>query len=126
MLLKASGLLVPPFEYKNLKHLFGGLVIANNGFDNRRANKAIADGRAASQSGNPVWRLGAGLYGLSNTAHDCPTCLLSRRGKRLGMIITGYTQRFPVLARRGHSRTNNQSPFMSSRPSCKFGTAPGA
>jgi N-ethylmaleimide reductase len=26
--------------------LFGGLVIANNGFDKPRANKAIADGRA--------------------------------------------------------------------------------
>ncbi|HUI21158.1 MAG TPA: hypothetical protein VLZ74_08955, partial [Methylocella sp.] len=46
MLLKASRLLVPPFDYKNLKHLFGGLVIANNGFDKPRANKAIADGRA--------------------------------------------------------------------------------
>jgi N-ethylmaleimide reductase len=96
-----SGLPVPPFDYKNLKRLFGGLVIANNGFDKPRANKAIADGRAdliafgkpfianpddttvprraadASQSGNPVWRLGAGLHGLSDTARDCPTCLLS-------------------------------------------------
>ena len=41
-----SGLPVPPFDYKNLKRLFGGLVIANNGFDKPRANKAIADGRA--------------------------------------------------------------------------------
>jgi N-ethylmaleimide reductase len=41
-----SGLPVPPFDYKNLKRLFGGLVIANNGFDKPRANEAIADGRA--------------------------------------------------------------------------------
>jgi len=41
-----SGLSVPPFDYKNLKRLFGGVVIANNGFDKPRANKAIADGRA--------------------------------------------------------------------------------
>jgi N-ethylmaleimide reductase len=41
-----SGLPVPSFDYKNLKRLFGGLVIANNGFDKPRANKAIADGRA--------------------------------------------------------------------------------
>jgi N-ethylmaleimide reductase len=41
-----SGLPVPPFDYKNLKRLFGGIVIANNGFDKSRANKAIADGRA--------------------------------------------------------------------------------
>jgi N-ethylmaleimide reductase len=41
-----SGLPVPPFDYKNLKRLFGGLVIANNGFDKARANKALAEGRA--------------------------------------------------------------------------------
>ena len=38
-----SGLPVPPFDYKNLKRLFGGLVIANNGFDKPRANKALAE-----------------------------------------------------------------------------------
>jgi hypothetical protein len=41
-----SGLPVPPFDYKNLKRLFGGLVITNNGFDKARANEAIAGGRA--------------------------------------------------------------------------------
>jgi N-ethylmaleimide reductase len=41
-----SGLPVPPFDYKNLKRRFGGLIIANNGFDKPRANKTIADGRA--------------------------------------------------------------------------------
>jgi N-ethylmaleimide reductase len=41
-----SGLPVPPFDYKNLKRLFGGLVIANNGFDKQRANEAIMEGRA--------------------------------------------------------------------------------
>jgi N-ethylmaleimide reductase len=41
-----SGKPVPPFDYRALKRLFGGLVIANNGFDKQRANTAIADGEA--------------------------------------------------------------------------------
>jgi N-ethylmaleimide reductase len=41
-----GGAVVPPFDYKRLKDLFGGVVIANNGFDKPRANKAIADDRA--------------------------------------------------------------------------------
>ena len=41
-----GGAVVPPFDYKRLKDLFGGAVIVNNGFDKARANKAIADGSA--------------------------------------------------------------------------------
>jgi N-ethylmaleimide reductase len=41
-----SGLPVSPFHYRTLKRLFGGLVIANNGFDKARANEVLADGRA--------------------------------------------------------------------------------
>ncbi|MGI8568145.1 MAG: hypothetical protein ACR2KT_03190 [Methylocella sp.] len=41
-----SGAPVSPFDYGAIKRLFGGAVIANNGFDKARANKAIADGRA--------------------------------------------------------------------------------
>jgi N-ethylmaleimide reductase len=41
-----SGTPVPPFDYKKLKRLFGGIVISNNGFDKLRANEAIAEGRA--------------------------------------------------------------------------------
>jgi N-ethylmaleimide reductase len=41
-----SGIPVPPFDYKTLKRLFGGIVISNNGFDKLRANEAIAQGRA--------------------------------------------------------------------------------
>ena len=41
-----SGIPVPPFDYMNLKRLFGGVVIANNGFDKARANKTLAEGRA--------------------------------------------------------------------------------
>ena len=41
-----SGAAVPPFDYQKLKRLFGGTVIANNGFDKSRANEAIAEGRA--------------------------------------------------------------------------------
>jgi N-ethylmaleimide reductase len=41
-----SGKQVPPFDYASLKRLFGGIVIANNGFDKDRANKIIAGGSA--------------------------------------------------------------------------------
>jgi N-ethylmaleimide reductase len=41
-----GGTPVPPFDYAKLKRLFGGVVIANNGFDKERANQAIAEGRA--------------------------------------------------------------------------------
>lgn len=41
-----GGVPVPPFDYAKLKPLFGGLVIANNGFDKARANKEIAEGHA--------------------------------------------------------------------------------
>jgi N-ethylmaleimide reductase len=41
-----GGTPVPPFDYKEIKRRFGGLVIANNGFDKARANEAIAEGRA--------------------------------------------------------------------------------
>jgi N-ethylmaleimide reductase len=114
-----SGLPVPPFDYKNLKRLFGGLVIANNGFDKPRANKAIANGRADLIAfgkpfiANPDFVIRLFLdaplmplnretlyggseqgHGLSNTARGCPTCLLSRRGKGLGMISMRYAKGF--------------------------------
>jgi len=41
-----GGVPVPPFDYTKLKQLFGGIVIANNGFDKARANEAIAQSRA--------------------------------------------------------------------------------
>jgi N-ethylmaleimide reductase len=41
-----GGVPVPPFDYANLKRLFGGIVIANNGFDKARANEAIWKARA--------------------------------------------------------------------------------
>jgi len=37
---------VPPFDYRLIKRHFGGLVIANNGFDRLRADKAIAGAQA--------------------------------------------------------------------------------
>jgi N-ethylmaleimide reductase len=37
---------VPPFDYKALKSLFGGIVMLNNNFDRKRANAAIGEGRA--------------------------------------------------------------------------------
>lgn len=41
-----GGTPVPPFDYKEIKRRFGGIVIANNGFDKERANEAIEEGRA--------------------------------------------------------------------------------
>jgi N-ethylmaleimide reductase len=35
-----------PFDYKKLKALFCGIVIANNGFDKSRASAALAECRA--------------------------------------------------------------------------------
>jgi N-ethylmaleimide reductase len=41
-----SGVTVAPFDYRRLKELFNGCVIANNTFDKTRANHALAEGRA--------------------------------------------------------------------------------
>jgi N-ethylmaleimide reductase len=41
-----SGAAVPPFDYLAIKRLFGGPLMANNGFDKVCANEAIAQGRA--------------------------------------------------------------------------------
>ena len=41
-----SGKRVPDFDYKKLKDLFRGTVIANNNFDKSRAMQALAEGRA--------------------------------------------------------------------------------
>jgi len=41
-----GGAPVPPFDYLAIKRLFGGIVIANNGFDKERANEAIGKTRA--------------------------------------------------------------------------------
>lgn len=41
-----GGTPVPPFDYKEIKRRFGGIVIANNGFDKERGNEAIEEGRA--------------------------------------------------------------------------------
>ena len=41
-----GGTPVPPFDYSEIKRRFGGIVIANNGFDRERANKAIEQARA--------------------------------------------------------------------------------
>ena len=41
-----GGVPVPSFDYPKLKRLFGGIVIANNGFDKAHANEEISGGRA--------------------------------------------------------------------------------
>jgi len=41
-----GGTPVPPFDYCEIKRRFGGIVIANNGFDRERANEAIEQARA--------------------------------------------------------------------------------
>ena len=37
---------MPPLDYLAIKRLFGGIIIANNGFDKERANEAIGKARA--------------------------------------------------------------------------------
>jgi len=64
-----------------------GKLHCESGLGDTTVPRRAAD---ASQSGNPVWRLGAGLHGLSDTARGFATCLLSRLGKGLGVIITRY------------------------------------
>jgi N-ethylmaleimide reductase len=41
-----DGTPVPSFDYSEIKRRFGGIVIANNGFDRQRANEAIEQARA--------------------------------------------------------------------------------
>ena len=41
-----GGTPVPPFDYKEIKRRFGGIVIANNAFDKARADQAIEEDRA--------------------------------------------------------------------------------
>jgi len=41
-----DGAPVPAFDYFAIKRLFGGIFMANNGFDKRRAKEAIAQARA--------------------------------------------------------------------------------
>jgi len=41
-----GGTPVPSFDYSEIKRRFGGIVIANNGFDRERANEAIEQARA--------------------------------------------------------------------------------
>jgi len=41
-----SGKPVAPFDYAEIKRLFGGLYMANHAYDKARSNAAIAEGRA--------------------------------------------------------------------------------
>jgi len=88
-----SGAPVPPFDYFAIKRLFGGLFIANNGFDRGRANEAIAQGRAELVAfgkpfiGNPD--LVTRLY------LDVPLSPLNRE-TLYGGAEQGYTD-YPVL-----------------------------
>ena len=43
-----SGVPVPSFDYTKLKRLFGGIVIANNGFDKAHANEGSREGAPIS------------------------------------------------------------------------------
>jgi hypothetical protein len=107
-----GGAPVPPFDYLAIKRLFGGIVIANNGFDKERANEAIWKARADLVAfgkpfiGNPdlVTRLYLDaplsplhretLYGGAEQGYtDYPAFargraarLLRRRGPRLGLM----------------------------------------
>ena len=41
-----TGKPMPPFDYARIKNLFGGLYIANNGYDKSRAEAALAQQKA--------------------------------------------------------------------------------
>ena len=88
-----SGARVPPFDYFAIKRLFGGLFMANTGFDTGRANEAIAQGRAELVAfgkpfiGNP--NLVTRLY------FDVPLSPLNRETLN-GGTEQGYTD-YPVL-----------------------------
>jgi N-ethylmaleimide reductase len=88
-----SGAPVPPFDYFAIKRLFGGIFMANNGFDRGRANEAIAQGRAELVAfGKPFISnpdLATRLY------LDVPLCPLNRE-TLYGGTEQGYTD-YPVL-----------------------------
>ena len=54
-----GGTPVPPFDYGEIKRRFGGIVIANNGFDKERANESrkaapISSPSASRSSATPT------------------------------------------------------------------------
>ncbi len=82
-----GGVPVPPFDYGEIKRRFGGIVIANNGFDGTRANAAIAEGRIDLVAfGKPfIWQPGPRDAALSQCAAQPrqPRDVLWRRGSGL-------------------------------------------
>ncbi len=111
-----GGTPVPPFDYSDIKRRFGGIVIANNGFDRERANEAIEQARADLVAfgkpfiGNPDLVSGSistrrsirliarrsmaaesRLHRRSAIARGRATCVLRRRRARLGMMFLGGT-----------------------------------
>ena len=139
-----GGTPVPPFDYKEIKRRFGGIVIANNGFDKARANQAIAQGRAdlvafgkpfisnpdlvtrlyldaplnACQPRDLLWRRRSRLHRLSAVARGRAACLLLRR-RRAGLgVMFGGT----------HSSTLAKTfPILSMHPpGLRFGRSPSS
>ena len=88
-----GGAPVPPFDYLAIKRLFGGVIIANNGFDKQRGNEVIAQGRADLIAfgrpfiGNPDL--------VSRLYLDAPLSPLNRE-TLYGGAEQGYTD-YPVL-----------------------------
>ena len=69
-----GGTPVPPFDYTEIKRRFGGLVIANNGFDKARANAGHRGGPRRSRRLRQAVHLqpGPGDTALSRRAAQCP------------------------------------------------------
>jgi N-ethylmaleimide reductase len=88
-----SGAPVPPFDYKKLKRLFGGIVITNNGFDKLRANEAIADGRADLVAFGKLFIANPDL--VTRLLFDAPLLPVNRE-TLYGGGEQGYTD-YPVL-----------------------------
>ena len=69
-----GGTPVPPFDYKEIKRRFGGVVIANNGFDKARANRGHRTGPRRSRC------LRQAVY---FKPRPCDTALSRRAARRL-------------------------------------------
>src|SRR6516225_1866322 len=88
-----SGAPVPPFDYFAIKRLFGGIFMANNGFDRGRANEAIAQGRAELVAFGKPFISNPDL--VTRLYLDVPLCPLNRE-TLYGGTEQGYTD-YPVL-----------------------------
>jgi N-ethylmaleimide reductase len=90
-----SGAPVAPFDYGALKRLFGGVIVANNGFDKTSANAAITEGRADLVAFGKPFIANPDL--VIRLLLDAPLIEVNRE-TLYGGTEEGYTD-YPVLSR---------------------------